>query len=295
MPLGFQNSMLVITSSRLGDEKLISRVLDHIYNTEAQDPMNPKFVTDDYSLESLRDVKPKYCLVFFSGNSRIEIDVQEDQAGIYPPTASAPRVYKLFKKSIVAEVAVACPDKKYDWHLSVESDIGVDMVTEKFRMLARALVFVRGPKGNFEFPVTRVPRIALMDANIDNVACKVYWKFDCGKNPYSVEVAAYHDWETSLLGNVLKNPNSPASSFVIFDTTGIDSPKPAKSCAMCLYRYDWDDKMRDLNPASRNFTKEFADLFSEQGDLQSGTRQLLEEVDYLIDTATTEAGGPEQP
>lgn len=257
--------------------------------------MSPKFIADDYSLESLREVKPKYCLVFFSGNHRIEIDVQEDQAGIYPPTASAPRVYKLFKKSLVAEVAVACPDKKFDWHLSVESDIGADMVAEKFRMLARALVFVRGPKGHFEFPITRVPRAALRDAHIDNVACKVYWKFGCGKSPYSVEVAVYHDWETSPLRNVLQKPIPQAASSVTFDTTGVDSPRPVKSCAMALYRYDWDDKMRDINPTSRKFTNEFADLFSDQGDLLSGIRQLLEEVDYLLNTATTEAGGPEQP
>lgn len=287
------SSVPELTLTRFGDEELTTRILENIYRKQADDPVTPRFIAEDHEIEELRDVRPKYCLVFLSGNRRVEVDVQCEHDGPHRFTASAPRVYKSFNKSLVAEIAVACPDKKLDWHVSVESDVGADMVDQSFRNLAKAVVFGVVPVNHFDFPVFHVPRAALCAANVDNVACKVYWTFGCTKGPYCVEVAVNHDWKDQPLSKRTRGQKAPVG--YTFDASGCMAPLPFKSCLMSLYGVEWDDKMCGTNPASGQFEEKFADLFSHEDDLVSGVGQLLEEVDYLLDIATIEAGGPEQP
>lgn len=284
-------SKLELTLTSVGDEDLTTRILEHIYRTQSDDPVTPRFIAKEYEIENLRDVRPKYCLIFFSGNHRVEVDIQREHDGPHSFTASAPRVYKSFNKSLVAEIAVACPDKKFDWHVSVESDVGAHMVDQNYRTLAKDLTFGALPVHHFDFPVFHASRAALCAANIDNVACKVYWTFDCANGPYCVEIAVNHDWKDSPVSKRIRGPRAPAE--FTFNTSGCNSPLPSKSCLMSLYGIDWDDKMAGTNPTSGQFEEQFADLFCDQDDLVSGAGQLLEEVDCLLDIATTEAGGPE--
>lgn len=247
-------------------------------------------MAEDHSIDELRDVKPKYCLIFFSGNRRLEIDVQYEHDGPYNFTASAPRVYKSFNKSLVADIAVACPDEKFDWHLSVESDVGADRVDSSFRNLAKALQFGVTPINHFDFPVIKAPRSALLDANIDNMVCKVYWTFTYVYRPYCVEVAVTHDWKNSPLSTNIRDHTKPA--IFNFDTAD-GRVGPIKSCLMSLYGFEWEDKMHGIDPTSGQFEKRFSDLFSYRGDAETGASQLLEEIEYLQEIATIEAGGPE--
>lgn len=284
--------MLELTLPSFGDEDLTTHILEHIYRTQIDDPVTPRFVAEDYEIENLRNVRPKYCLVFFSGDHRVEIDIQREHDGPHRFTASAPRMYKSFNKSLVAEIVVACPDKKFDWHMTVESDVGADMVDQSFRTLAKALTFGVVPVNHFDFPIFHAPRAALCAANVDNVACKVHWTFESTNGPYCVEVAVNHDWTDIPLLKRIKTPGAPV--WFTFDTSGCNAPLPSKFCLMSIYGVEWDGKTRGINPAGGQFEKKFMDLFSHQDDLVSGTGQLLEEVDYLIDIATAEAGGPEQ-
>lgn len=225
-------------------------------------------------------------------------------------TASTPRVYKSFKKSLVAEVVVACPDEKFDWHVVVESDIGggVDGVVEqRFKNLAAALKFGDEPVNGFDFPTTEAPRSTMVAAGVDKVAYKVYWTFECSSSPYKVEVAVYHDSKFGF-STRLRDPKAP------FLVPFSQIMAPIKACGVSLYGDQWDRKLRGMNPASGQFPAEFADLFSlpgrrvdAEGDHVSGVAKLLEEMEHLLKTTTSEAtttqatstantaGGPEQP
>lgn len=228
--------------------------------------------------------------MFFSGNHRLEIDVQYEHDGPYNFTASAPRVYKSFNKSLVADIAVACPDDKFDWRLSVESDAGADMVDVNFRNLAKVLRFGVTPVNHFEFPVIKAPRPALFAAKIENMVCKVYWTFSCVSHPYCVEVAVTHDWKNSPLSTSIKDHMTP---YLYTFNTANARVGPIKSCLMSLYGVEWEDKIRGMDLTSGQFENMFSDLFSHQGDAETGAGQLLEEIDYLQGIAAIEAGGPE--
>lgn len=279
--------------SRFGDEDLTTRILERIYLTQANDPTNPRFFADDYDIEDLREVKPKYCMIFFSGNRRVEVDVQCEHDGPHGITASVPRVYKSCNKSLVAEIAVACPDKKFDWHVSVESDIDADMVDQNIQHLAKSLTFGAVPVNHFDSPACHVSRAALLAASVDHVACRVCWTFGCATSPYSVEVAVNHAFGDRLMFQRIQEGTAPAS--ITFDTCGGVGPQSSKKCAVSLCGFDWDDKIAGINPANSQFAERFTSLFCHQNEVELGAVQLLREVDYLLDVADTEAGGREQP
>lgn len=297
---------LGLIQNRLGDESLTTRILEHIYRNAAEGPVDSRFIAGDYDVDDLREAKPKFCLIFWSGNRRVELDVQRERDGAKPGaretkasgtkhkahsmTASAPRVYKSFKKSLVAEIAVACPDEKFDWHVVVESDIGGGadgVVEQRFTNLCTALQFGNEPVNGFDFPITSAPRSTMVAAGVDKVAYKVYWTFECSQSPYKVEVAVYHDSKVGF-GTRLRDPKS---SFVV---PFRQIMMPIKSCGVSLYGHQWDRKLRGMSPASGQFPAEFANLFSspvrgdEEGDHVSGISKLLNEMEHLLKTTTAE-------
>lgn len=276
----------------MGNEKLTEKILDNIYET--WDAIDPIYIPEDPLVDTLRAVRRQYCLVFFSGNYRIEMDVQyhTNDASI-PLTAGYPRVFHSFGKALQTEVVVACPDKKFDWQLCVESDIGAKEVAAEFIRLQRVVRFGPVPEKGFDFPIAQVPRQLLRDAKIDNVACKVYLTFSCASVPFNFEVAVYHDWLHIPEYAKEHRPRAPNTSF---DTTGRGSPPPVKSCAVSFYGMSWDGALRELNVASRGFPMKFADVFSLYGvELEDSIACMMKEVDRLVDIATIEAGGSDEP
>lgn len=281
----FSLSLLKLIFGRLGDAQRSLDLREHIYAMDnTLDPFEQRFQAAQATILYLRDVKPTYCLVFFSGNRRIEVDVQYDPDPALPnlcPTAANPRIYESCKKLSAAEIAVACPDKKYDWHLIVESDTAAEGKDAAeilvMNTLAKDLEFSRPPEDSFEFPVFTASRALLGAAKIDNVSCKVSWTFEYIRKPYFVEISVYHDW-----GQVV-NYKSGKSLRIRFDTAG--HPQPVKSCGIALYGREWDEKMHAMDPASGRFYRDFRKLFGNHGS-HADVDGLLEEVDYLLDTLT---------
>lgn len=218
----------------------------------------------------------------FSGNRRIELDVQYDSDPNFPslrPTASAPRIYESAAKFSAAEIAVACPDQKYDWHLAVEGDIAAEENgSQEFQdivALAKSIEFSKPSEDSFEFPAFTVPVGLYHVAKIDNVACKVTWTFEYVQKPLVVEASVYHDWQGAV-----RIPRGPGGGTLNFGTT--KKPEPVKSCGMSLYGREWDGMMQTIDPASGRFDQDFLELFSDNGSSES-LEGLLEEIDYLLD------------
>lgn len=292
-----------------GGENLTQTILQHIYETDDPELSDFKrYVARDATVDRLEDVKPQFCLIFFSAGFRIEMDIHFEMMRrpattstsrslptiMNKPTASSPRVFR-YNKTVDAEVVVACPDMKIDWQISVESDLSADKVHDKYRELATSLRFDPVPEGTLTFPVGTVSRQALLRANIDGAACKVYRTVECVNAPYLVEIAAYYDWNSTPLAKALTNPGRDNYTF---DTAGQRSPAPSKSCAVALYDEDWDAKMRNTNPTSGPFAEELIDIFYNRdqlagcgsqiaGELSAG--QLLREVEFLLDITTQAA------
>lgn len=275
---------------RLGGPDLTLKIREQIYVTEASlEPSVQKFTAASATIIYLRDVKPKYCLVFFSGNRRIELDVQYDPDPTLPnlrPTAAAPRIYESHTKFSAAEIAVACPDQKFDWHLAVEGDIAAEEYgTQEVRnvmALAKSLEFNKPFENSFEFPAFSVGCGAISAAKIDSVACKVTWAFDYIQKPLSVEVSVYHDWK-----GIMQDFRGAKDGYLRLDTT--HQPEPVKSCGISLYGREWDGKMQTMDPSSGVFDQDFLELFSEDGSSE-GVDGLLKEIDYLLGILSEQAG-----
>ncbi|CAN8099523.1 unnamed protein product [Discula destructiva] len=283
-----------------GNEELTRTILQHVYDTDdSETPECRQFVPLDATVERLEDVKPHFCLVFFSAGLRIEMDIHFETSRNQmtqtvasfknKPTASTPRVFR-FNKTVDAEIVVACPEKKVDWQISVESDLGADSVHDKFRTLATELRFEDVEEGVLTFPVFKVSRAALLAAEVDGVACKVYHTFECLNAPYHVEIATYYDWNATPLSAHLGNPRQTIYEISTSGSKGCATPN--KSCAVSLYGDDWDYKMSEMNPASATFSKELVELFYDRdllathgnaavGELSAG--QLIREVALLLD------------
>lgn len=276
---------------RLGGPDLTLRIREQIYATETTLAANKqKFTPDSATVINLRDVKPKYCLVLFSGNRRIELDVQYDPDPTLPnirPTAGAPRIYESAAKFSAAEIAVACPDQKFDWHLAVEGDIAAEeygtQEVADMNALAKSIEFNKPSEDSFEFPAFTIPFVLFNIAKIDRVACKVTWAFEYIQKPLLVEVSIYHDWE-----GVGQPSKGPGSGTLLFDTAR--KPEPAKSCGINLYGREWDGKMQMIDPASGHFDQDFLELFSDNGSSES-VEGLLQEIDYLLDMLSRQARG----
>lgn len=265
------------------------RIREQIYATETTlEATMQKFAPTSATTLELRDVKPKYCLVLFSGNRRIELDVQYDPDPTFPnlrPTASAPRIYESAAKFSAAEIAVACPDHKFDWHLVVEGDIAAEENgSQGFKdvvALAKSIEFDKPSEGSFEFPAFTISVGLYHVAKIDNVACKVTWAFDYVQKPLVVEASVYHDWQGAA--QIFR---SPGGGTLNFDTT--QRPGPVKSCGMSLYGREWNGMMQTIDPASGKFDQDFLELFSDNGSPDS-LEGLLEEVGYLLDILSRQA------
>lgn len=293
-----------------GGESLARTILQHIQaNDDAADPEHKRFVPLDATMEFLRNVKPKFSLVFFSAGFRVEMDIHFESAAtrtsatnrVLPsnknvPTASNLRVFR-FNKTVDAEVVVACPDMKVDWQISVESDLSTDKIHDKFRELATHLCFEPVEQETVTFPVFTVSRDALLRAHIDGVACKVYRTFECVSTPYLAEIATYYDWNDSpLAANLARNPAKTEYEFSISHSR--NCPIPYKSCAVSLYGDEWDNKVKEMNPTSVTYTDDLIDLFYNEGLVRDyGSRfagemsaaQLLHEVEFLLDMTTQAA------
>lgn len=254
--------------------------------------LDQRYQAPDPRIESLRDTKPQYCLVFFSGDRRIEVDVRYDpHESDSPYTAATPRVFANHQKAAVVEIAVACPDNKFDWHLAVQADIGASGIPEEYYNLVRGLRFKSGnPEKDIDFPATSVNEALLLAAKIDNIACKVSWTFECRRNPYCVEVSVYHEWNDNSMVNFLRrkrNYREPPKTLHI-DTTGGKTRKPTRSCGISVYNQAWDDEIRELNPARRDFVPNFVDSFFYHQEPLSLSGGFLEEIKYLLETATAD-------
>lgn len=259
---------------------------EQIYATEtALDATEQKFTSSSATTIYLRDVKPTYCLCLFSKNRRIELDVQYDPDPTLPnlrPTAAAPRIYEAHIKFPAAQIAVACPDQKFDWHLVVEGDIAAEEsnTQEVHDLIAVAKLFDFGqPSQNtVEFPAFSVPFAAIDRAKIDRVACKVTWTFEYIQRPLFVEMSVYHDWAQDIKSN--------RGGSLHLDTSR--EPRPIKSCGISLFGQEWDMKMHSIDPASSTFDQDFLSLLSDDGESVSA-EGLLEEIGYLLDMLSQQA------
>lgn len=206
------------------------------------------------------------------------------------PTASSPRVFR-FNKTVDAEIAVACPDFMVDWQLSVDSDLSADQGHDHFHILAKELRFDPVPENGVTFPVVHASSASLRKANIDSVAFKAIWTFDCVKTPCRVDLTEYYDWDAHPLSEFMgKNPHVREYEFSI---SGRNCPIPNKSCAVAIYGEDWDEKMRNINPASGRFAEEFINLFGCGLSGEQYVGSLLQEVEFLQDITTQAAAEAE--
>lgn len=102
----------IFVGHKLGNESWAARMLDIIYGTEDLDnPTTAEFLAADPTALSLRDIKPKFTLVLFAKDLKIEVDVMYDAKYRPCPETGSVRAFS-FNRDKVAEVAVSCP-KRY--------------------------------------------------------------------------------------------------------------------------------------------------------------------------------------
>lgn len=98
--------------SRLGDETFAQRLRNVIYQTE--DPGNTadsKFMGPSATILSIRDIKPKYCLVLFAKDLRFEVDIKYEPLYQNDATAESIRGFSCARRDRIVEIAVSCPDR----------------------------------------------------------------------------------------------------------------------------------------------------------------------------------------
>lgn len=119
------NRGYIFVGHKLGNESWAARMLEIIYQTEDLDnPTTAEFLAADPTAISIRDIKPKFSLVLFAKDLKIEVDVAYDPK--YRPCPGAGSMHAFsYNRDKVAEVAVSCP-KRYcppqmrpiDFHIS---------------------------------------------------------------------------------------------------------------------------------------------------------------------------------
>ncbi|KAI7787059.1 hypothetical protein LA080_001151 [Diaporthe eres] len=274
----------IFVGHKLGNECWAARMLDIIYGTEDLDnPTTAEFLPADPTALSLRDIKPKFTLVLFAKDLKIEVDVMYDAKYRPRPETGSVRAFS-FNRDKVAEVAVSCPNRKFDWHLSVEAESPKSRIpAEVFDFIARGLEFKRpiptDSEINDDFPFTEVNAYLLRAASIDNVACKVFRTFQTANTPYCLEVSVYHEWGAGFF-----QETNPIYPWKALNTAAV--PRPIKSCGISLYGQDWDHKIRDINKPGggrqADFANGFPDLFVNE-DSSSSIEQFLQEMQRLHD------------
>ncbi|PSR91940.1 hypothetical protein BD289DRAFT_201829 [Coniella lustricola] len=239
--------------------------------------------------ENIWEMKPTYCLIFFTANRRIEIDVTETattNGTLFD--AAAPRIFANHSGSAAVEVVVACPDKVFDWHVAVEADIAAHVVPEEYTTFVQSLKFSNAARATeYDFPAVAVPETALIAAKIENVACKVSWTFECRDSPYNLECSVYHEWTDDSLSRFLhrkRAPHQPPS--IIHIDTAKQMPRPRKACGISLYGQTWSSELLELSPADRDFASKLVGIFF-NGQLGQNpadlSRGFLGEIEFLLD------------
>lgn len=103
----------IFVGHKLGNESWAARMLEIIYGTEDLDnPTTAEFLAVDPTALSLRDVKPKFTLVLFAKDLKIEVDVKYDAKYRPCPETGSVRAFS-FNRDKVAEVAVSCPNRYF--------------------------------------------------------------------------------------------------------------------------------------------------------------------------------------
>lgn len=101
----------IFVNHRLGNEAWAARMLEIIYETEDLDnPTTAEFLAADAGDISIRDIKPKFTLVLFAKNLKIEVDITYEPKYRSRPETGSVRAFS-FNRDKVAEVAVSCPDR----------------------------------------------------------------------------------------------------------------------------------------------------------------------------------------
>lgn len=60
---------------------------------------------------SIRDIKPKYCLVLFAKDLKFEVDIKYEPLYQDDATAESIRGFSCARRDKVVEIAVSCPDR----------------------------------------------------------------------------------------------------------------------------------------------------------------------------------------
>lgn len=103
----------IFVGHKLGNESWAARMLNIIYETEDLDnPTTAEFLAADPTALSLRDIKPKFTLVLFAKDLKIEVDVMYDAKYRPCPETGSVRAFS-FNRDKVAEVAVSCPNRYF--------------------------------------------------------------------------------------------------------------------------------------------------------------------------------------
>lgn len=259
-----------------------------------------KYLPSNAWTQNVWDLKPTYCLILFTANRRIEIDLREETSaagGRFEP--GVPRIFANHSKSAAAELVVTCPDKAFDWHVAVEANIAAHGTPEEYKRLIKSLRPSNAAlPTEYDFPVVAVPETALLAAKVENVACKVSWTFECRDSPYNVECSVYHEWMDNSLSKYLhrkRAPHQPPS--IIHIDTAKQTPRPRKACGISVYGQTWDSDMIELSPAKHDFVSNFVGAFFNNQldqDLVKLSRSFLDEIEFLLDIASAEDVRPEQ-
>lgn len=103
----------IFVGHKLGNESWAARLLEIIYGTEDLDnSATAEFLAADPTALSLRDNKPKYTLVLFAKDLKIEVDVLYDADYRPCPETGSLRAFS-FNRDKVAEIAVSCPNRYF--------------------------------------------------------------------------------------------------------------------------------------------------------------------------------------
>lgn len=103
----------IFVNHKLGDEAWAARMLEIIYETEDLDnPTTAEFLAADAADIYIRDIKPKFTLVLFAKDLKIEVDITYEPKYRSRPETGSVRAFS-FKRDKVAEVAVSCPTRYF--------------------------------------------------------------------------------------------------------------------------------------------------------------------------------------
>jgi hypothetical protein len=103
----------IFVNHRLGNESWATRMLEIIYATEdLNNPTTAQFLVADSADTSIRDIKPKFTLVMFAKDLKIEVDITYEPKYRSRPETGSVRAFS-FNRDKVAEVAVSCPNRYF--------------------------------------------------------------------------------------------------------------------------------------------------------------------------------------